>query len=109
MAVQVDDPSLGNLAKPRERIAVADLRGGQRPDRFGARLLKKIVRLDLARPPGALLPLDERHELRAMGRNEVGQRLRIAVMNPRDQFVAHAASLKLERATTSLVEAAMRL
>ena len=54
----VDDPSLGNLAEPGKRIAVLEIRLGQRPDRFDADFLENVLDFELA--PQACCPIAAR-------------------------------------------------
>jgi hypothetical protein len=89
LAMQVDDLVFGDLAKPRKRFAFAQVKVGQSPHCFGARFLENVIRLDLPPQGRTKLPLDKRHELRAVRLQKFGQRVGIAAAEAVFNVVEH--------------------
>src|SRR5436190_22292796 len=73
LAMQVDDFSFGDLAKPAERIAAGKVRPLDGPDGFRAHLLEHVVRLDLPSELRPELPLNVSGQWSAAELDELSQ------------------------------------
>ena len=86
-AVSIDDPPLGDLAEPAERVALRQIDLGDRTDCFGVDILNEIVGLDFPPQCAPQPPLDISGQRPAARFQPGADRLAIAGAKPLEQGI----------------------
>src|SRR6516164_4564120 len=84
-AVRVNQPLLGNLAQPAERIAFNDAKLTDPADGVKVRLLKNVVGLDAGFERRSQMPVDVRQKLQPPALDVLGERRLIAAADAFDK------------------------